>query len=343
MAKALRACGITSRSRFCRLAIFTAMVAIGPAHATLIIAPTLDSTITSNVNSAALQGAINNSINIFQSLFNDNITVNILFRYSTTAPNGIPLSGGTLAQSNFVIYNNISWNTYKNALVADGKTANDALANASLPLGALSTNIIPSSADGRAIGLNTPPAMFADSTVGVGGPYDGIVTLNSSQPFQFNRPTGGSNFDAQRAIQHEIDEILGLGSYLNLGGQNLRPQDLFTWSAPGTRNLTTGGSRYLSIDGGVTNIVSLNQNGGGDFGDWLSASCPQADPFVQNAFSCPGQFTDVSAASPEGINLDVIGYDLAAVTVPEPGSIIFVVSGIGLLLASRRRNRARLS
>jgi hypothetical protein len=31
---------------------------------------------------------------------------------------------------------------------------------------------------------------------------------------------------------------------------------------------------------------------------------------VQNAFVCPDQFSDISATSPEGINLDVIGYDL---------------------------------
>jgi hypothetical protein len=41
-------------------------------------------------------------------------------------------------------------------------------------------------------------------------------------------------------------------------------------------------------------------------------SCPQANPYVQNAFSCPGQMSDVSLTSPEGINLDVIGYDLAS-------------------------------
>jgi hypothetical protein len=35
---------------------------------------------------------------------------------------------------------------------------------------------------------------------------------------------------------------------------------------------------------------------------------------VQNAFACPDQFSDISATSPEGINLDVIGYDL--VTTP---------------------------
>ena len=36
---------------------------------------------------------------------------------------------------------------------------------------------------------------------------------------------------------------------------------------------------------------------------------------MQNAFSCVGQFSDVTASSPEGINLDVVGYDLG---LPNP-------------------------
>ena len=54
------------------------------------------------------------------------------------------------------------------------------------------------SANGRAVGLNTPPAMFADGTVGPGGPYDAIVTLNSARPFQFSRPVNANSFDGQR-------------------------------------------------------------------------------------------------------------------------------------------------
>ena len=76
------------------------------------------------------------------------------------------------------------------------------------------------------------------------------------------------------------------------------------------------GSRYFSIDSGSTNIVGFNQTPPGDFGDWLSEPCPQRHPFVQNAFVCPDQFSDISATSPEGINLDVIGYDLVNATTP---------------------------
>src|ERR1700751_5812603 len=144
---------------------------------------------------------------------------------------------GTLARTDYVIYQ-IPWSSYISALRADATTSNDAQANASLPGTALTPNIQPSGANGRAVGLNTPPAMFADGTVGNGGPYDGIVTLNASAPYQFTRPPDGGAFDGQRAFEHEMDEIIGLGSRLNLSNNDLRPQDLFSWSSAGNRNIT---------------------------------------------------------------------------------------------------------
>src|SRR6266446_5622297 len=276
----------------------------------LVINPTFDSSILNNPNSAAIQSAINRAIAIYQSLFSDPITISILFRYSNTEPDGHPFRSGFLSVSDFVIYS-IPWNTCINALRADAKTANDTTANASLPPNALSTNISVSGANGRAIGQDTPPAMFANGSLGDGGPYDGIVSLNSTVPFQFTRPPSFSNYDAQRSIEHEMDEVLGLGSRLP-GGGDLQPQDLFSWSAPGTRNLTSSGLRYFSINSGNTNIVGFNQDPGGDLGDWVSGTCPQGNPYVQNAFGCTNQSSDVTATSPEGISLDVIGYDLVS-------------------------------
>src|SRR5712692_4706595 len=69
----------------------------------LVINPTFDSSITGNPNSAAIQAMINQAVTIYHSLFTDSITVSILFRYSTTAPNGSPLGTGTLAMSTFVV------------------------------------------------------------------------------------------------------------------------------------------------------------------------------------------------------------------------------------------------
>ena len=416
----------------------------------LIINPTFDSSITGDPNAAAIEAMISRAIGIYESLFNDPITIQILFRYSTTAPNGDPLPADVLSESRSVVYT-LPWNNFISALRADATTSNDNTANASLPGSALSTNMVPSSGNGRAVGLDTPPAMFPDGHVGQGGPYDGIVTLNSAQAFQFTRPPSSDSFDAQRSVEHEMDEVMGFGSHLNAsrpcpsyeaesgtlaggavvlscptcsggakvgyvgnnsgtlqfndvtantpgtnvvtiwytngdavryallsvnGGPgtpvsfpstgsfqtvgsiqrtvtlnagsnntlefynpivgnwapdfdrigvncaitltNLRPQDLFSWSSPGVRNLTSDGLRYFSIDSGSTNIVGFNQTPPGDFGDWLSEACPQPHPYVQNAFACPDQYSDISATSPEGINLDVIGYDLVTAPIPTP-------------------------
>jgi hypothetical protein len=435
----------------------------------LIINPTFDDSIMSDPNSAAIQAMIHRAIAIYEALFSDPITIEILFRYSDTAPNGDDLPPDVLAASRSAIYT-VSWNNFISHLRADARTNNDNVANASLPGSALSANIAPSSANGRAVGLNTPQAMFPDGTFGQGGPFDGIVTLNSAQPFWFTRPLISGSFDAQRSIEHEIDEVIGLGSHvrpttcessfeaesgtlaggavvqscpmcsngedvgfvgnnsgtlqfnglsvnatgrsdvtiwytngdavryallsvnggpgtpvsfpstgsfqtvgsiertitLNPGSSNtlefynpivgnwapdfdriglnctnplptdVRPQDLFSWSSPGARNLTTSGSRYFSIDSGSTNIVGFNQTSPGDLGDWLSEACPQRHPFVQNAFVCPGQFSDISATSPEGINLDVIGYDLVNAPTPTPSA---TPSSTACSVLQRRLNR----
>src|SRR5258708_2056512 len=107
---------------------------------------------------------------------------------------------------------------------------------------------------------------------------------------------------------------------------DLQPEDLFSWSAPGTRNHTSSGTRYLSIDGGTSRIIILNQDSTGDLGDWLSGPCPQTNFHVQNAFTCQGQAADIAVSSPEGITLDVLGYDVASLPPRAAGwSVVGVV------------------
>ncbi len=467
-----------SSAEYSNVTMATTQVAAG-----LIIHPTFDCSIINDPSSAAIQGMIMRAIAIYESLFSDPITIQILFRYSTggpapdpspsasACPSATPYPPGVVATSRSVIYT-LPWNSFVNALRADATSSNDSKAIASLPATALSMNIAPSSANGRAVGLNTPPSMFPDGHIGPGGPYDGIVTLNSALLFSFTRPLISGSFDAQRSVEHEIDEVIGLGSHVrptacassyeaesippntvtgsatplpcaacsggadvryvgnnsgtlqfnnvtaNVPGSNvitiwytngdaeryallsvnggpgipvtfpstgsfktvgsvqrtvtlnpgsgntlafsnpivgswapdfdwigvncsnrppgnLRPQDLFAWLSRGVRNLTSDGPRYFSIDSGNTNIVDFNQAPPGDLGDWLSEPCPQRHPFVQNAFACPNQFSDISATSPEGINLDVIGYDLVRGTAPHLANLstrAFVQTGDHLMI-----------
>jgi hypothetical protein len=294
----------------------------------LVIHPTFDSSITNSPNAAVIQAAINRAISIYETLFTDPITIEILFRYATALPDGTPVSG--LAQTLTVAYST-GWDTWINALRSDATSGNDNIAIASLPATALAAGIIGASANGRALGLDTPPAMFADGTVGTGGPYDGIVTLNSTSMLQFSRPTDANRFDAQRAIEKEIDNLMGFIYSLS----DFVPINLFSWSSPGTRNGGTTGRRYFSIDGGVTAIIDFNQNSNGSLSGWLSESCPQTHPYVQNAFPCAGQSSDISATSPEGINLDVIGYNLAQTGPPSLGNVStrsFVQTGSNVMI-----------
>ena len=294
----------------------------------LVIHPTFDSSITNSPNSAVIQATINRAISIYETLFTDPITIEIRFRYATALPDGTPVTG--LSQSLTVVYG-VGWDTWINALRGDATSSNDNIAIASLPATALFGGIVAASANGRALGQNTPPAMFADGTVGTGGPYDGIVTLNSASLLQFSRPTDANRFDAQRSIEQGIDAIMGL--LYSVGG--FMPNDLFSWSSPGQRNNDVVGTRYFSIDGGVTNIINFNQNPNGSFAGWLSEACPQAHPYVQNAFPCAGQYSDISATSPEGINLDVIGYDSAQTGPASLGNIStrsFVQTGDNVMI-----------
>ena len=307
----------------------------------LTIVPTFDASVTGDPNALTLEADFNTAIAVYQSLYTDNITVSILFRYATTAPNGSALSSGTLARSNYVIYSQ-NYATYINALTNDSKSANDATAVAHLPTAATvpttPTKIDVSSANGRAVGLNTQGTMDATSGVGTGS-FDGIVTVNSSQPFQLTRTGGisGTKYDIEQSIEHEIDEVLGLGSVLPnstdfTGNVAVKPEDLFRYSAAGTLSLTTSGSAtsYLSIDGGTTNLASFNQNSTGDYGDWGAS----AQPLVQLAFSFKGTQSDVSATSPEGVALDVVGYDLA----PEPTALTLLAAGMAFIGCRRRRS-----
>ncbi len=253
----------------------------------------------------------------------------ILFRYSDKTIQGNTFG---LAASFYTVYT-LSYNSFVAVLGADQISPNDTTALENLPSNPIATHVQLSSANGRALGLKTTGAI--DSSGGLTGTFDGIVSLNSTQPFLFGRAggIGPGNYDAQRSIEHEIDEVLGLGSILDQSVSNqIKPEDFFRYStdsgAPAlTLNPSQSATSYFSIDGGSTNLVGFSQNSSGDRGDWLSPNCAAqaVSPLVQYAFSCTGIVADISATSPEGIALDVIGYDLAA---PPSGSPVISPFGV---------------
>jgi PEP-CTERM motif len=182
------------------------------------------------------------------------------------------------------------------------------------------------------------------------------ININSNQLFDFTRPVPSNQYDAIGGLEHELDQVLGgggAGSTLNEILDNCTtnptdffcgrfgPTDLYRYSAPGAPSFTTSGTTnaYLSIDGGVTNVVDFNQNSRGDYGDFAPPGTG-AGQLIQNAFNSTGQDEAYTTLSPEFLMEETIGWDSTArVVVPEPGTLALLGTSLLSLAAVRRKRR----
>jgi hypothetical protein len=271
----------------------------------LTIIPTFNS--TTNPIDAATQTVINNAIAFYQNTFTDNITVNIEFHSMNSG----------LGQSLTFIFG-VPYSTYCTALAANATSPDDITAVANTPCGSNpingNANIGVKSPNGRALGINTPEQNFGGSCPTSNFTGSGCIGLNVT-----TANTLGILF---ATVEHEIDEVLGLGSALNGTTTPAMPwtEDLFRWQ-PGppvarsyaantsTTNPCGGGTpaAFFSIDGGTTDVDDFNNcNNGGDYGDWITHTPSQ----VQDAFTNASAAASLSISSPEVRALDVIGYSI---------------------------------
>jgi hypothetical protein len=283
------------------------------------ICATFDTTITGDAHAITIENTIKTAIAAYDAAFKDPITVRITFSEMTSG----------LGQSSFYLYN-IPYSEFYTKLVDDGSSVNDSIALAHLTGGTNNpvtgeSQIFIKSANAKALGINL--GLPANQS-------DGTVSLNTSLTTPGSPGTSGS-YSLLSVTEHEIDEILGLGSTLGLGysppySNYPSPEDLFRYDGSGSRSYTTSPSAlaYLSIDK-TTLLTQFNNTGSGDYGDWASSATPQ----VQDAFGTPGG--SATLGKNELTALDVIGYTLA----PEPSTWWLLVTGIGLI-ALRHKKRS---
>jgi hypothetical protein len=307
------------------------VVAVPQAHAVgFVIIPTFDVSIGNDPNAAAIENAINAAIAIYESTFTNPINVPITFK-----------EGGGLGSSSFSLFD-VSYLSFSTSLHADATSADDATAITHNPIS--STNPVTGTND-ILMKCATIDAVFGSGSSGCAS--DGTITLNTSLTTP-GSPGSSLAYRLQVVAEHEIDEILGLGSTLGLGLSGScgspphpcsnvpSPEDLFRYTAAGARTFTTSSSvqAFFSIDGSTDIARFDNQNDGGDFGDWQSNPLPAGVvPQVQDAFATPGANPALGA---EIRALDVIGYTLTS-PIPEPGSVALVACGLGLLIMAKRR------
>ena len=342
----------------CCTALAAGLLSAASARA-LTIVPYFDSSITGAANAASVEFAINTAISTIDSLYSNAGSVSIVFTQA---------SGSFVGQSQTADYA-ASYAAYVGLLSAASaqQPTNTVLTSA---LGNLSSGNKPTSggsvlfttADAQLVlGLgaaNGVTGCFNSSGAFVntcGQSYVGVVTLSSSTPLNYTTSPVGGQYSAISGAEHEINEILGgggQGTVLNVIAAGLTAYnndvgvlDLYRYAAPGVASFSTNGSAtaYLSVDGGVTDIVGFNQNRNGDYADFgqsgsaVGLFSPTGD--VQSAFGTTGVLPSYTTGSPEFLMMEAIGYDGV---VPEPTSLAVLGSAVAGLGAARRRMQRQI-
>jgi hypothetical protein len=299
----------------------------------LTIVPTFDSSITGDPNAAAMEAAINASIQIFESTYTDNVTVQITYVNDPSVDLG----------ENETYYTSVTYSSFLKALKKKAADTFDTNALSKLPSGTVDPVI-----GGTMVAITTPlcRCLGLGNVSGPGG-LDSTISINTTI-VNFTRPgTNPDNYDMEEVLEHETDEVLGTSSALPNTAGPINAMDLFRYDTNLNRTFTTSGDNaYFSVDG--TNLwARYNQDSDGDYGDFWSLTgywAPPgkiAGPQVQDAFGTSGQYEDIGVN--EKSMLDVVGWTLVPPVIPTNPVISIAHNGAGHIKISWSTNSSQFS
>jgi hypothetical protein len=238
---------------------------------------------------SAFFGAVNYVASLFDATFTNNATVNIEIGYGTFPLTGQPAS--PLAESAQSTVYSANYSLVRQALLNEGAPGSATLPSSSPLSGTLRVD----SAEERALGL-VGASSSLDGWVGVASDATLSSQLNGASWSYSATATPGSNqYYLVGALEHEISEVMGRTSYLDVQGE-YGVMDLYRYKAAGVRQTGTGGPAFFSTNGGATNLNNWNTQSPGDLGDWASSA--GADAFL--AFNPSGQ---ISGLTPTDVTL----------------------------------------
>jgi hypothetical protein len=275
----------------------------------------LNVTYDSNTLNSAPSGffsAVNYVVSLFDATFTNNVTVNIEIGYGT-----FPYDNSTVPALGESEQNGLVWGSYsqvKQALVSEGAPGSSTLPSSS----PLRGNLVLDSAQQKALGL-IGASTTLDGWVGIASDAT-LSQIGGSWSYSATAKPGSNQYYLVGVLEHEVTEIMGRASYLDVRGE-YGVMDLYRYRSAGVHQTGTGSPAYFSTDGGTTNLDSWNTISGGDLGDWADGI--GADAFL--AFSPSGQINGLSTT--DITLMAALGWtaSTASVSVPAP---------YGLLLSS---------
>jgi len=315
--------------------------------------------------SAAQWSALQTAANYWSSQLSDNATLYFNVAFGNLGTNVL---GSTRSE-----FTSVSYSDLRSHLATDAKSAIDASAVASLSAGNAAsfwatqgdltkrfdndgstnnTTLYINTANAKAIGLNLGPNLGAlDASITFANAYAGSFAYT-----RVNGQVPSNKIDFITVAEHEIGHALGFVSGVDdidgcvshpaqcglSGNANefenepwYYPLDLFRYSAAGKRDVTLGGSPYLSVNGGATSTHLFST--GEIHGDGSQAShFGPGDLTLMRPTVSVGQSYDATVS--DMVAFDAIGWDVTT-PVPEPGRYALLLAGLAAIGFTRRRQR----